>query len=47
MEKNTKNFCPRCGYLNIEMLSTGEIICKNKHCLAISIIEKEKEVEND
>jgi hypothetical protein len=45
--KCDKPFCPKCGYLEVEVLSTGEILCKNPHCLTITPIEREKEVEKD
>ena len=37
-----KEHCPRCGCLDIKKLSTGEIICKNKRCMAISKIDWKK-----
>lgn len=29
--------CPRCGSEDIQILSQGEILCKNKSCMAVSI----------
>lgn len=34
--------CPRCRGDRIEVLSTGEIMCKNPGCMAISIKKEEK-----
>jgi len=42
-----RKHCPKCGSFNIEELSDGTIICKNKGCLAVSRIEKEGGNENE
>ncbi|MCK5624989.1 hypothetical protein KAI04_04055 [Candidatus Pacearchaeota archaeon] len=34
--KETK-YCPFCGCLEVESLSTGEILCKNKYCMKVSV----------
>ena len=36
MKKEEKNYCLKCGSYDVKVLSTGEILCQNKSCLAIS-----------
>lgn len=35
--KYFQKHCKRCGCLEIEELSDGTILCKNKYCLAVNI----------
>jgi len=35
MKKEIK-FCLKCGSYDIKELSTGEILCQNKNCMAIT-----------
>lgn len=34
--------CLKCGCLDIKILSSGEILCQNPKCLAVTILEKLK-----
>jgi len=36
MEKKEVKFCLKCGSYDIKELSTGEILCQNKNCGAIT-----------
>lgn len=36
-----RKHCRRCGSLEIEELSDGTILCKNPHCLALTIPQKD------
>jgi len=42
LKKDIKPHCLRCGYLDVDVLSTGEIICHNPKCLAITRYDFEK-----
>lgn len=35
------NYCPRCGSLNVTVLSDETILCNNPSCLAVSKFDVE------
>lgn len=39
--------CPKCDGQEVEVLSTGEILCKNPRCMKVSRKDHEKEVKEN
>ncbi len=37
----SNNFCLRCGTYNVKVLSTGERLCQEKNCLALTKVDFE------
>ncbi len=42
----SEHYCLRCGSYNVDVLSTKEVICKEKNCLAITKIDWDENTLN-
>lgn len=38
---DTRKHCPKCGSLDISILSCGTIVCHNKYCLTLTVPDTE------